>query len=214
MRPLILKRLLFLSILIIAILFTSLFLAISTIHDKSRIMLEFVLNEMEIKNTVDELNNRINYLNTEIDKELVTEIMEISYEKRDLSFFIKTSKSNDVLRINDLGKDHVFFYFSKNHCKSCYENEIRRINKWHIDKNYKSTIAIITDVENDRQLELLKVAYKVESPIYRIISPDVSILPEYPTYFHSDNEARLRGFIVVNENWQLLAEKYFDLINK
>lgn len=188
-------------IVIIGLLLLAFFALHGSMRKKSEIILSMVKEKIE-------LEQKIKYLKQEISVIEESRLEDFKLYLNGLDFSIKALGSNESLKISDLPTQTNVFYFSLQHCKSCYENELSIINSFS-KENENISIVIISDIDSDKKLSMFKSSYGIEVPLFRL-SGSVASLPPKPLYMKViDNNICCNFF--ANENYNELSQEYLQL---
>lgn len=182
-----------------------LLLAFSALHGsmskKSDIILSMTIEAMEME-------QKTKYLKQEIRVIEKSRLEDFKLYLNGLNFTIKALDSNQTLQISDLPTQTNVFYFSLQHCRSCYENELSMINSL-MNENENIKIVVITDIDSDKKLSMFKASYDIEVPLFRVV-PLASSLPPKPVYMKVINNKICCNFFA-NENYNEMTQKFLQL---
>lgn len=155
-----------------------------------------------------EMEQKTKYLKQEIRVIEKSRLEDFKLYLNGLNFTIKALDSNQTLQISDLPTQTNVFYFSLQHCRSCYENELSMINSL-MNENENIKIVVITDIDSDKKLSMFKASYDIEVPLFRVV-PLASSLPPKPVYMKVINNKICCNFFA-NENYNEMTQKFLQL---
>jgi hypothetical protein len=155
------------------------------------------------------LNNKIDYLQSEIDRAASNRIQEFKTLALIPNFDIIALDSKSVMKVSDIPSGTFIFSFSNTHCSSCFEHELKIINE-ALEEDESLKIAIITNTDSNKKLKAMAQAYDIKATMYRTQNVSFEDFPSQPIYLFIKDKTVNYGFFA-NENYSQMTKEFFLL---